>query len=80
MAEFENGYCTGCGYKAKIYGHRPYCWRVAGFLNGKYPDYKIIKRCIVLMNKHHRIISLFLSKNEHIYYTLESIENGIKED
>ena len=27
MAEFEQGYCTGCGYKVRRWGHRPYCWR-----------------------------------------------------
>jgi len=77
MAEFENNYCTGCGYKVKKWGHRPYCWRVAGCLNPTYyPSRDIIKRCIKLMNKHHKIISIFLAKKKHIYYTIESIERA----
>ena len=76
MAEREKGYCTGCGYKS---GHRPYCWRVVTMSMGIDATHKRIRKCLKEMGKHHRFISRFLAKQEHMYYTIESIDNGVAE-
>ena len=75
MAEHENGHCTGCGYHYRR-GHRPYCWRKVTMMVGADASMKNVRRCLVEMEKHHRIISLFLKKNEHVYYSIESIDRG----
>lgn len=69
MAEFENGYCTGCGYKVKRWGHRPYCWRmVCHYVAQVDTNGERIERCLQQMGKHHRFLSLFLAKKKHMYY------------
>ena len=77
MAEFENNHCTGCGYR--VGHHRPYCWRVVTALVNADTSMKNIRRCLKIMNKYDRIQSLFFAKKEHIYYTIESIDAGVKE-
>ena len=79
MAEFEKGHCTGCGYLSRKWGHRPYCWRVVTCLVDADTNLKNVRRCLIEMNKHHRILSLFLSKKEHTYYTVESIDRALSE-
>ncbi len=69
MAEFENGYCTGCGVKVRRWGHRPYCWRQVTMMLGIDPNHKVIGKCIRQMNKHWRIRSRFLCKQKHVYYS-----------
>ena len=68
MAEFENGYCTGCGYKVKLWGHRPFCWRV---MTMKF-DLEVTKEQVTTfqreMVKYHRFRSRFLAHPEHMYY------------
>ncbi len=78
MAEFENGYCTGCGYKVRRWGHRPYCWRVVCHqLAHLDPTIStVVKRCLHKMKQHHRFVSLFLAREKHMYYTVESIEKA----
>ena len=78
MAEFENNHCTGCGYH-KRWGHRPFCWRKINQAAGVYLGSKNIRKCLKEAAKHHRFLSLFLSKKRHVYYTVASIDNGVKE-
>jgi hypothetical protein len=68
MAEFENGYCTGCGYKARRWGHRPYCWRKATMMLDVPATTERVQKCLREMRKHWRLRSLFLSKPQHMYY------------
>jgi len=68
MAEFEYGYCTGCGVKVRRWGHRPYCWRKVTMLLDIYPSHELRHRLLLEMMKHWRIRSLFLVTKQHMYY------------
>jgi len=76
MAEFENGYCTGCGAKPNRkwlkwmprHGHRPFCWRYMCMKYNLEPTDSRVTELILLMRKHWRILSRFLCKQEHVYY------------
>jgi predicted amidophosphoribosyltransferase len=68
MAEFENGYCTGCGYKVRRWGHRPFCWRRVTMMLDVDPSHKFRQRLLKEMNRHWRIRSLFLAKKRHMYF------------
>lgn len=71
MAEYENGYCTGCGYKSTLWGHRPYCWRKTTMMLNVHPTQAQIQACLWQMERHWRIRSLLLCKREHMYYQAE---------
>lgn len=71
MAEFEGGYCTGCGIKARRWGHRPYCWRRTTMMLGVYATKEQKERCLREMYKHWRIRSLFLVRAKHMYHLLQ---------
>lgn len=70
MAEFENGYCTGCGVKVLKWGHRPYCWRLVAAISWADPTHEFKQRCLRQMEKHWRIRQLFLVKRKHMYWQL----------
>lgn len=75
MAEFENGYCTGCGVRARRWGHRPYCWRQVTMMmavgESCHATKPRIARCMKQMRKHWRIRSLFLVRKKHMYYPID---------
>lgn len=82
MAEFESGYCTGCGVKARVWGHRPYCWRDIGNMSGagkRYMNEQRIQSCLRKMHRFWRIRSIFLVKKEHMYFHLEKPHAPIRE-
>lgn len=68
MAEFERGYCTGCGIKARRWGHRPYCWRKVTMMLDIEPSHEVKRKLLNEMVKHWRIRSFFLARKEHMYY------------
>lgn len=70
MAEFENGYCTGCGIRARRWGHRPYCWRKATMMLNVPATKPVIAKLLKEMRKHWRVRSLLLSKRRHMYHPL----------
>jgi hypothetical protein len=70
MAEFESGYCTGCGVKARRWGHRPYCWRKVSMMLGMFASRHPIDMCRREMHKHWRIRSIFLVNKKHMYYPI----------
>lgn len=74
MAEFEEGYCTGCGVKVKKWGHRPYCWRLVTMMLDIEPSVQVINRCIDEMKKNWKIRKHFLCDPQHIYYRERIIE------
>lgn len=68
MAEFEKGYCTGCGVYVAWWGHRPFCWR---YMEAKYSltgTCLTRKKLLKEMHAHWRIRALFLVKKKHMYY------------
>ena len=69
MAEFEQGYCTGCGYKVRrLWGHRPFCWRKVTMMLDVDATHKRRQRLLKEMNQHWRIRSFFLGRRCHMYY------------
>lgn len=68
MAEFERGYCTGCGYLVGRWGHRPYCWRKVTMMMDIDSTSRHVQRLLTEMNKHWRIRSIFLCRKKHLYY------------
>ena len=80
MAEFEQGYCTGCGYKVRRWGHRPYCWRKVTMMVDVDTRGPLIQKLLVEMLKHWRIRSLFLCKKKHMYYWPLDIESTVTDE
>lgn len=72
MAEFENGYCTGCGYKVLRWGHRPYCWRKVTMMMDIDSTSLRVQKLLIEMNKHWRLRSFFLCRKKHMYYFPEA--------
>lgn len=76
MAEFECGYCTGCGFPLrrpfwrKLFrvNHRPYCWRKVTMMLGIDATDEVKRLCLNEMQKHWRIRSFFVGRKEHMYY------------
>lgn len=77
MAEFERGYCTGCGYPAGRGGllgwllrgkHRPYCWRKVTMMLNVHAVYETKRKLLDEMQKHWRMRSFFLARKEHMYH------------
>lgn len=68
MAEFENGYCTGCGMKTRHFGHRAYCWRVVECITGTPLTYDQRQIALRLMNEKTTIAQFLLRKLSAMYY------------
>jgi len=68
MAEFENGYCTGCGVEVRRWGHRPFCWRVMTMKHNLEPTKERIETFQREMIKRWPIRARFLVHPEHMYY------------
>lgn len=69
MAEFECGYCTGCGVRVRRWGHRPYCWREVMYSCGLSSiSHERRRHLLAKMSRFWRFRSLFLVRKQHMYY------------